>query len=548
VREFGPGRAKRKRAILALLDNARLSRAGDVARLHEALCFLAAYPDDAGLLAQVRRMLRRFGRREDVRRHAQALLDSGIAGTPIEYRFFAPTALWLARRHGARLAVRWHEFERADLLESLLPLLAHPAETPGLDEYDLGLERWIERMKGPHQTDAAFLIRSLARLRVDAATHEALYDALDIPIRMAPDPAAFSRTTARAPVRRVRFQRAPLDRGRPDLAAEALRPPRAVRALPPGAARRYVDLAREAMVTRSRDLDAFAYADPRDVRLVEFGGGLQFACLGVVPERRLLLESVYGFLTLKNGVPTGYVLMSALYGSCEVAYNVFETYRGSEAALVYARVIAMARHLLGADAFTIVPYQLGEGNDEAIESGAWWFYYKLGYRPRNRGIERLVAGELERMRRDPAHRSGPATLRRLASDNVFWSLGRAREDVIGRIPLANVGIAVTDFLARRFGSERRRAERECAREAAAKSGLSSLDGWSASERMAWTRWAPVVLLLPGLERWTAAERSALVGVARAKGGRRESDFVLRFDAHVKLRRALRELAERSAPE
>jgi hypothetical protein len=92
------------------------------------------------------------------------------------------------------------------------------------------------------------------------------------------------------------------------------------------------------MVTRARDLDAFSYADPRDVRLVDCGDGLVFACVGVRPERRLLLESVYAFLTLKNGVPIGYVLSSALYGSAEIAYNVFETWRGAEAGRVYGRV------------------------------------------------------------------------------------------------------------------------------------------------------------------------------------------------------------------
>jgi hypothetical protein len=53
--------------------------------------------------------------------------------------------------------------------------------------------------------------------------------------------------------------------------------------------------------------------------VVEFAGGLAFACLGAIPARRLMLESVYGFLTLKNGVPIGYVLTSALFGSSELA-------------------------------------------------------------------------------------------------------------------------------------------------------------------------------------------------------------------------------------
>ncbi len=102
-----------------------------------------------------------------------------------------------------------------------------------------------------------------------------------------------------------------------------------------------------------------------------------------MPERRLLLESVYGFLTLKNGVPVGYVLVSALFGSSEIAYNVFETFRGGESGRIYGKVLALTRQLFGPDVFTIFPYQLGGyGNPEALESGAWWFYQKLGFRPR----------------------------------------------------------------------------------------------------------------------------------------------------------------------
>ena len=41
------------------------------------------------------------------------------------------------------------------------------------------------------------------------------------------------------------------------------------------------------MITRSRDLDAFENADPRDVRLVDLGDGLELAMIGVRPPRDL---------------------------------------------------------------------------------------------------------------------------------------------------------------------------------------------------------------------------------------------------------------------
>jgi hypothetical protein len=104
---------------------------------------------------------------------------------------------------------------------------------------------------------------------------------------------------------------------------------------------------------------------------------------------------------------------------------------------------------------------------------------------------------------------------------------------------------VTDFLARRFGADRERGERECAREAERLLGARTA-GWSEEERLAWRRWAPLVCILQGVALWSAPERRALADVVRAKGGRRESEFVARFDHHAKLRSAIRTVARRHA--
>jgi hypothetical protein len=544
--EYGGGAVELKLALLHRLERARLAGAAAVARLHEALCFLRAYPDDARVLAQVTRMLAGFERRPDLRRHAARLADTGIAGTVLSYPYFADTAAWLARRFPRELAVDWDlvddELEQR-LLDRLDPLVLY-AETPGLDELDLSMRRWVARLKSPGEGDGAFLARSFAAVQAEPFLRESYYDELGLPLVLAPGPGTPARTHAHAgflglaPV----FQQGALRHARPVL-AEALRRRPDVRALSLREGARTIELAREAMVTRSRDLDVFVYGDPRDVRLLECEDGLAFAAIGFRPERRLPFEAVYGFLTLQNSVPIGYVLNSALFGSAEIAYNVFETYRGGEAGHVYGWVLACVRHLFGVDSFTIYPYQLGHENEEGLASGAWWFYQRLGFRPRAREPLALMRRELARQRRDSSHRSSRATLRRLAAHNVYYSIGRERSDVIGSLPLGALGLAAADMLARRFGSQRAQGELVCAREAAQRLGLRSFRGWSTDERRAWARFAPIVLLLEGVERWSAAEKRAAVAALPAQGGRRESDFVHRFDAHSKLRRALLRAAE-----
>lgn len=540
--EYGEGLAPRKLELLAKLGRGRLASAAAVENLHESLCFLRAYPDDARVLAAVERLLAGFGERTDLRRHAAELVDTGIAGTEVAFSFYAEMARWLVARWPERIRVHWEEFGAEESLMRLLPLLVLPAEAAGMEEVGFSAREWCERLKGPGETDAAFLVRRIAALPVDPFVHEYLYQELDLWLRLDPGPDTPARGRARWTPSPVHFQGSVLRRGRPDLAREARRPPLAIRTLSRRAGAELIDLARGSMVTRGRDLDAFAYGDPNDVRLVECGEGLEFAAIGVRPERRLLLEAVYAFLTLKNGVPIGYVLNSALYRSAEIAYNVFETFRGAEAGQVYGRVIATVRALFGSDSFTIYPYQLGDDNLEALESGAWWFYQKLGFRPKDPATRRLMERELARLARDPAHRTPIETLRELARHNLYWHLGRERDDVIGMVYFADAGLAASARLAERFGSDRERAEAVLAQEAAELLGVRSFAGWTAGERLAWRRWAPLVTALPRVRRWKAPQRRALARVVRAKGGRRESDYVRLFDAHLPLRRALAELA------
>lgn len=541
--EYGADAAARKQALLEVLASRPLRSAGDVLHLHEILCFLRAWPDDQDVLALVERMLDGFDRRSDLRRHRAALAGTGIVGTTTEFRFFSETAMWLANRWGSHLTIDWSELERPERLEAWLPVLATWTESPGLDEYADDARTWIERLAGPEETDAGFLLRRFEQVRLDPVLRGALLDELDLPLVLAPAEDTPSRSREHLPGGPTAWQTGPLASARPKLPDALAKRPVRVRALDPAAGRRVLDLARAAMVVRSRDLDAFMYGDARDVRLVDVGDGLVIALIGMVPERRLLLETQYGYVVLKNGVPVGYGTITSLFGSGEIAYTIFDTFRSAQAAEIFARILRVAHHVFGLDAFMIDPYQIGQANEDAVQSGAWWFYRKLGFGPRDPDARRLMGQEERRMRRDRGHRSSPVTLRALAESPIYLFAGRVREDVLGVLPLPNVGLAATAYLAERFGYDRRRAERECAKEAAARLGVRSLVGVSRGERLAWERWGPVVLMLRGLERWPAADRRALAAVVRAKGGRRESDYLRRFDAHARLRRALQALVE-----
>ena len=534
---YGAGSAEAKLALLVRLARADLRSAQAVRRLHEVLCFLRAYPDEARVLAQVERMLASFHLRADLKRAREALTDTGIAGTAIRYRFFWSTLRWLARRWPERLEIDRSESEVAAKLGAALPLLLTWAEAAALKQLDPPAFATLDRLRARGESDAAFLARRIAAMPGDGFTREAFHDAIEPSYELKPGAGTPARTRARHAAAPFAYQREALRRARPDLREELGRLYRAVRLVSPREGGQLIELAQGAMVTRSRDLDAFAYGNARDVRLVDDGGGLAFALIGVIPERRQLIPATCGYLILHDGVPIGYGEAFVIGRSATMTFNIFESFRGGEAAYTFARTLAMVRHLFGAESFSLDPYQLGQGNDEAIASGAWWFYYKLGFRPLTAGARRLLRAELALMRADPGHRSGAATLRALAESHMLYDFDRLRTPSLP--PLAEVGLRVGDGLAATAGGERERVLAECSREAMRLTGLRSLRGFSAGERLAWQRWSPVVVFaLPGVSRWSPAERRALARVIRAKGGRDESGFLARFAAHPRLERAL----------
>lgn len=538
-RRHAPGLAARKLVLLDALSGARLATSRQVLRLHELLCFLEAYPDDRRIHGRARRMLQSFSRRADLRRHRGSLTASGIAGTDTPFRFFFPTAQWITQHWPGALVLDRDDEEAIRDLIKVLPLLLEPAQAEwiaGQQPKDLDFSPF-ERLIPHGMTDADFVNVLIAGMPGDEFSREAFGDRLDLSYVLRAGRDTPQRTTARfATHGSIHFQEMSLRKGYPDLRQESRRRPLRIRTLRGSDAHAVIRLARISMITRERDLAAFQFANPHDVFLVDDGRGLVFAMMGVMPARRATLTTAYTALTLKNGVPIGYIQADVVGRHGALSFNTFEAFRGAEAAHVFARFIAASHHLFGCTTFSVEPYQLGVGNDEGIESGAWWFYQRFGFRPRTPATRRLAAREIARRKANRRYRSSAQTLRALAQSHMMLSLDRSEAP---RLPRIDEWLAASVRELRQF-RQADPAERRAAASAGAlqrSAGKESVR-LSADARAMLGRWAGLVLAMSASGAWTTSERRQLLRLIVAKAGRNERSYQRLVLRHRRFRRLL----------
>jgi hypothetical protein len=541
---YEPEARRQKCKLLVELEGRVIRDARTLLELHETLCFLQAYPDDAAVLGLVDRALAAVPAR--VARLTAAsrrrLYDSGIAGTALDYPFGLPMARWLVARFPRDADVAWASFTDVDRLDETLSLLATPAEGDAFSEGGIGWRRWLRVAKGGRRlTDLQLLLEVFSRAALPAETRDWLFESLALPIVWRPRGPGASRTLARRSSPRAFFHAAGLERDAGNLVAALTAPPPRLRRASRVLAEALIDQARVAMATRQRELHAFSYPNPDDVLLADVGRGLRLAFIGIEPDFRLPLEGYYAFLALKNEVPVSYGGGWALFGTLDFAVNVFPSFRQGESAYLATQLLRAYRRIFGMRTVVIDRYQLGHESAEALRSGSFYFYHRLGFRPRRPGVIRLLEAERAKIAADASYRSPIPILKRLAADEVFLTLPGGHPAPEKRLRATDVSALVAQAIARDFGGDRVRATRESAERVGAALGARRRAGWPPGERRAFDRLSLVAGLVPDLAAWSAAERSALLAVMRAKGGGTEMRYARLLDGHRRLRRSLETL-------
>ncbi|HTW67434.1 MAG TPA: hypothetical protein VME17_22595 [Bryobacteraceae bacterium] len=420
-RAFGMPEHARLAQLLRQASRVRFHDAEALIRYHEALLFFRAYPPNAEVLRLADELLAAIPKKIEQLRQAGADLTpleepevSGIAGTAFSALFTYDITRWLAEYHAKAVEIDWDGYDES-LLAPLLRRLHPFANEDLLVEANIPYLEWFGAGK-PRGAGSDL------RWLVSKIDNPELFAQAKIATRWKLDALRATRTNGRLPGRRQPFfHDAPLIR-RADisLARELASPKLPVQKLTRKEGETLLDFARETSAMRYRELHGFTYGDPARVLRCDIGRGVEVFVCGVPPEHRLPLRAYHAGMFFKNSVPIGYIETLTLFEHMEVGFNLYYTFREGETGWLYARLMRLFQQLLGATCFAVDPYQIGRHNEEAIESGAFWFYRKLGFRPANAGVAELLELEEAKIRKDPSHRTSARTLERLAAGWMIY--------------------------------------------------------------------------------------------------------------------------------
>ena len=532
---YGRGCAALVEKLLVSLKGAQFGDADSLIHFHDTLLFLRAFPQSRKVVQLTEGLL--TGIAEQVARLRDSGADmelfhveqfSGITGMVINDSFTYEVARWLQQRHPKELSVEWDFDEQgrqmAVSLPRFLPLLSDDslveADTPYLD--------WMRSAAGGEGRILPWLLRRLEAAPQAMLQKTAWYDALKINVTWHLGATA-SRTHAR--------------RNQVSLDAELRSSALPLRKLKRGEGEEVLHMVRDALTVRYRELYGTTRGDPESVVEADVGRGVHIFLWGLPPDRRLPLRAYHAGITFKNGVPINYIEGISLFDWMEVGFNTFYAFRDGETAWIYSKVLHLLHQLSNVTCFSVYPYQLGDENEEAIKSGAFWFYRKLGFRPGRPELLAMTQREEAKMARQPSHRTSARTLRKLAAGHVFYEFGAGPRGLWDTFSVRKIGLAVQQRMAEEFNGD---PESMCRATSAALAVSLKVDPrkWSAVEQNAFKDFAFVLSLVPELKNWTANQKQALIAIIRAKAAADESGYLRLLQQHEVLTKALLKLAYR----
>ncbi len=418
-----------KKDLLQTLGSMALPAGKYLPGYHDSLLFLCAYPGNADLRRLAENELSRITLH--LKKNYAAIKkslpqNSGLPFTETITSFSPDLLGWSLEQKDCTLAFDSFYNPKLTLNEVLnitLPSLLKAETTAGLNAEDLLAVLGLK----PRQY-LNFVHGQLEALKEYPQAKDLLSGGLNLFVQVVPKGKQFSRTYNRIPHQPVYYHQDMLKRfDHVRLTNEPLphEPVVPEKVLGKSGKAQLVKVIKYAMSLTEREIDPASYLQEDSMRYIVLERGLTMAIYSMYPERQLPLETYMGFTIFKNGLPVSYGGMWVFGNRAKVGFNVFEPYRGGESGYLLCQLLRVYKQFFDISYFEVEPFQFGADNADAIASGAFWFYYRFGFRSVNNEIFEQAELEQQKIRSRKNYRSSAKILVGFTEGNIALNLGNS---------------------------------------------------------------------------------------------------------------------------
>jgi hypothetical protein len=530
--QTGSGIDLQKTALLKHLSENPPQKPSEILIYHDCLLAMLAYPTNrksfqltCSVLNNLVVIIKKVFTGNNYRLQ-YALSGSGISGSIITGSFSFAIAKWLVHEFPGDVEME-SSLADAESVRLLFREILPRTEYENIFASELNLLKRTQKLKGKSPgTLLNWLIQHIDDLSIADRDKESIFHNLQIFISWRLSHPVFNRTMLRIDVTKIFYHKE--IKKKADINKVINRQLPGMSRLTEEKKSQLISTARAVLVFLHRETEPFTYADPEEITCFELERGLTVVLYGMSKERRLSIESYIGYLAFKNGIPVAYGGGWIFGHRCQFGINILPAFRGGESALVFYQLLRVYKQRFGVNRFVVKPYQFGKDNKEALESGAFWFYYRAGFRPENETLKKLASDEWSKISNNRQYRTPVALLKKFILSNLELEIA---EKTFPRYDAALLSIRITDFVNEQFQGKRNFACAECIKQTKKQLGIRFLSGWHEYQLKALKEWSLLAQALLNPGAWTGQQKKQFIELIKAKGGSVEMNFIQLLQQH-----------------
>ncbi|MBI3518322.1 MAG: hypothetical protein HY062_03055 [Bacteroidetes bacterium] len=391
-------------------------------QFHQVLMCMMAYPDNKTILRLAEQttslLLQKASKQPSLQ---DKLSSSGLLYTSVECNFTYDKVKYLVKQFPQQVSIH-SASSSVETQKAILKLILPYVEYSKIHEGEKDIKvRIREFASSKQQTDLEWLLQTIQQSPLDIKTQAFIYNQLGIFIQWKIVNEIDSVSFLRGPSLPAYFHTKPPDKkiNLQDIIQQKLPAPVKLNLKEK---QQLIHAAKLSLAYLYRETEPFTNANEQDITLFQLDKGISIALFGSTTDKRYSLESYIGYMVFKNNIPASYGGGWIFGERSQFGINILESFRGGESGLIICELLRVYHQYFGATRFVVKPYQFGLHNPEAIKTGAFWFYYKLGFRPEDATLRELALKEEKQKLIDPTYKSEASTLKEYTKSNLALTL------------------------------------------------------------------------------------------------------------------------------